>query len=135
MTKLRIYSDGGARGNPGPAAIGVVICDERGAVIQEHKETIGDATNNIAEYTGVLVGLELAKQLGAKEIDYFVDSELVANQINGKYKIKTPHIKILFDKVKERFPFFSKITFTHVPREHEKLRHADKLVNLALDGY
>lgn len=134
-SKLRIYSDGGARGNPGPSAIGVVICDDKGNLIQEHKETIGEGTNNVAEYTGVITGLDLAKKLGAKEVDYYVDSELVCHQLNGKYKIKAPHILVLYKKVKERYPHFEKITFTHVPREHEMLRWADKLVNEALDGY
>lgn len=133
--KLRIYSDGGARGNPGPAAIGILICDEKGNELQDHKETIGDTTNNVAEYTAVIVGLELAKKLGGEEIDYFVDSELVAKQISGQYRVKTPHILVLYQKAKAQIAHFKKVTFTHVPREHEKLQRADKLVNEALDGY
>ncbi len=133
MKKLYIYSDGGARGNPGPAAIGVLVCDEHGDVIDDHSETIGETTNNVAEYRAVLAGLGLAKKLGAEEIAYFVDSELVANQLNGKYRIKTPHILVLFKEVLAKLKMFRKVTFTHVPRTHEKIAQADKLVNQALD--
>ena len=128
-----IYSDGGARGNPGPAAIGVLICDEKGEMLQEHNEVLGEGTNNVAEYTAVIVGLELAKRLGAREVDYYVDSELVAFQISGKYRVKTPHILTLYNQVKEKMKNFTKVSFTHVPRTHEKLRYVDRLVNQALD--
>jgi ribonuclease HI len=131
--KVKIYSDGGARGNPGPAAIGVLICNEKGEMLREHNETIGDTTNNVAEYTAVIVGLELAKTLGAVEVDYYADSELVVKQLSGLYKVKTPHILTLFTKVKAAEKNFSKVRFTHVPRTHEKLRYVDKLVNQALD--
>ena len=94
--KVTIYSDGGARGNPGPAAIGVLICDHEGNELQDHQETIGSTTNNVAEYKAVLAGLDLAKKLGAREVDYFVDSELVAKQMSGEYRVKTPHILELF---------------------------------------
>lgn len=130
---FRIYSDGGARGNPGPAAIGVLIENEKGEFVRDYNETIGDTTNNVAEYTAVIVALELARKLGAQEIDYYMDSELVQRQLIGKYKVKTPHILTLFQKAKELTAHFKKITFTHVPREHEKLRYVDKLVNQALD--
>ncbi len=132
-SKVTIYSDGGARGNPGPAAIGVLICDEKGETITDHNETIGDTTNNVAEYTAVIVGLEMAKKLGAREIDYYVDSQLVAYQISGKYRVKTPHILVLFKQVKEREKFFDRVKFTQVPRTHEKIRYVDRLVNEALD--
>ena len=131
--KLRVYSDGGARGNPGPAAIGVLICDEKGSFLKDHHETIGHATNNVAEYTAVIVGLELAHKIGAEEVDYFVDSELVAYQLSGKYKIKTPHIQALYNQVQEQRKAFKNVKFTQVPREHEKLKYVDKLVNRALD--
>ncbi len=132
-SKVRIYSDGGARGNPGPAAIGVLICNEKGEELDEHNETIGETTNNVAEYTAVIVGLELAKKLGAKEIEYFVDSLLVASQLTGKYRIKAPHIQNLVRQVKEGEKHFNRVTYTHLPREHEKIRHVDRLVNQALD--
>ncbi len=133
LSKIKIYSDGGARGNPGPAAIGFLIEDEHGRRIQAHGETIGANTNNVAEYTAVIKALEAAHRLGAQEIDYYVDSQLVAFQLSGQYKVKTPHILVLFKRAKECAANFKKVTFTHVPREHEKLREADKLVNQALD--
>lgn len=131
--KLQVYSDGGARGNPGPAAIGVLVCDEKGEAVDEHQETIGEATNNIAEYTAVLVGLELAKEIGATEIDYFVDSQLVCEQLSGNYRVKTPHILSLFKQVKEKEKNFRKVRYSHLPRTHEKIRYVDRLVNQALN--
>ena len=133
ISKVIIYSDGGARGNPGPAAIGVLICDADGNELQDHQETIGATTNNVAEYKAVLAGLDLAKKLGAKEVDYFVDSELVAKQMSGEYRVKTPHILELYLKAKEKSKHFARVKFTHVPRTHEKIKHVDRLVNLALD--
>ena len=136
-SKIRVYSDGGARGNPGPAAIGILICDERGEALDEHQETIGEATNNVAEYTAVIVGLELAKKWDAKEIEYFLDSELVCRQLSGKYRVKTPHILSLFKKAKENESFFNRVHYRHLPRTHEKIRYVDRLVNqsLNLEGY
>lgn len=131
--KLIIYSDGGARGNPGPAAIGVVICDARGKILEQSGKVIGATTNNVAEYTAVLTGLRKAQELGAKQIDYYADSQLVVCQLNGEYRIKTPHIRELFLQVKDLERTFERVTFTHVPREHEKIRAADKMVNSALD--
>ena len=129
--------DGACRGNPGPASVGAVIRSATGSLLREVSERLGPTTNNVAEYTAVIVGLELAKKLGAGEVRYFVDSELVAYQLSGKYKIKAPHIKTLYNQVKAMEKFFKKVTFTQVPRTHEKLRYVDKLVNKALDqeGY
>ena len=129
----RVFSDGGARGNPGPAAIGVVVCGLDGQILKEHQETIGEATNNVAEYRAVLKGLQLAKEAGLSEIQYFVDSELVARQLSGVYRVKTPHIKDLYLLVKERERDFQKVTYQQVPRTHEKIKWADRLVNQALD--
>ncbi|MFZ5802505.1 MAG: ribonuclease HI family protein [Candidatus Omnitrophota bacterium] len=134
MTKiLHVYSDGGARGNPGPAAIGVLVCDAKDEELRDFQETIGDATNNVAEYRGVIKGLELAAALGGQEIRYFLDSQLVACQLSGDYKVKTDHIRELFLQVKEKEKHFRKVTYKHLPREHEKIRHVDKLVNRALN--
>lgn len=132
--KIKIYSDGGARGNPGPAAIGFLICDEADNRIEDHAETIGDATNNVAEYTAVIRALSLAKELNAEEIDYFVDSELVAKQMTGIYKVKAAHLKNLFREAKEKEKTFKRVSFFHVPREHEKISYADKLLNRALNN-
>ena len=133
MKKGKIYSDGGARGNPGPAAIGVLVCDEKDNKLGDHGETIGDATNNVAEYTAAIRGLTLGAELGLSEADYFLDSELVQRQLSGLYKLKAEHLKPLFLRVKELEKKFKRVTYFHVPREHPKIKYVDRLVNLALD--
>ena len=132
--KLKIYTDGGARGNPGPAAIGVVVCDQTGKIIFEHADTIGHATNNTAEYCALIAALEIAKRLKAKEIECYTDSELMMNQMSGNYKIKSDHIRVLFLRAKEIAQFFDRISYHHNRRETPMLRAADRLVNQALDG-
>jgi len=131
--KFTVYSDGGARGNPGPAAVGVLICDADGNKIGDHGEVIGEATNNVAEYTAVVRGLTLAAELGATELDYFLDSELVARQLSGIYKLKAEHLRPLFLEVKEKEKKFKRVSYFHVPREHEKIKYVDKLVNVSLN--
>jgi len=133
MKKGKIYSDGGARGNPGPAAIGVLVCDEKDNKLSDHGETIGATTNNVAEYMAVVRGLTLAAELGITDADYFLDSELVARQLSGIYRLKAEHLKPFFTQVKDLEQKFKRITYFHVPREHPKIKHVDRLVNLALD--
>ena len=135
--KCKIYSDGGARGNPGPAAIGVLVCDEKDRKLTDHGETIGETTNNVAEYTAVIRGLTLAAELGISEADYFLDSELVARQLAGIYRLKAEHLKPFYTQVKDLEKKFKRVTYFYVPREHPKIKHVDRLVNLALDhaGY
>lgn len=128
--KAKIYTDGGARGNPGPGAIGVVIKLENGN-IKKYGEKIGLATNNEAEYKAVIFALEKAKQLGAKEIDFYLDSELVASQLSRKFKVKEMRIQSLFVQVWNLTLNFKKVTFNYIPREEN--READNLVNKALD--
>lgn len=128
--KLQIYTDGGARGNPGPSGIGVVIWDDNN-LVGRHSKFIGEATNNQAEYQAVILGLEQAKKLGAKEIDVFLDSELVANQLNRKYKVKDSDLAPLFIKIWNLSLGFKRITYRHIPREKNK--EADKLVNEAIN--
>jgi ribonuclease HI len=133
VKKGKIYSDGGARGNPGPAAIGVLVCDGKDHKLTDHGETIGETTNNVAEYTAVVRGLTLAAELGIAEADYFLDSELVARQLSGIYRLKAEHLKPFFMQVKELEKKFKRVSYFHVPREHPKIKHVDRLVNLALD--
>lgn len=133
MKKGKIYSDGGARGNPGPAAIGILVCDEKDQKLTDHAEVIGEATNNIAEYAAVVQGLTLAAELGIQEADYFLDSELVARQLSGIYKLKAEHLRPFFTEIKEKEKKFKRISYFHVPREHPKIKHVDKLVNIALN--
>jgi len=131
--KIKMFTDGGARGNPGPGAVGVLILDEKEEVILEHGETIGEATNNVAEYRALLKGLECAKELNATDIESFLDSELVVKQLNGQYKIKNYNLQKLFDQVKKRERDFSSVSYGHRRREDDGMRRADQLVNFALD--
>jgi ribonuclease HI len=132
VKKLIINTDGGARNNPGPAALGVVIADEWGHILETHKEYLGKATNNVAEYRALIEGLRRSKKYEADEIECRLDSELVVRQVTGQYKTKDPNMKALLSEVRE-LSFFKNIIFSYVPREQNKL--ADKLVNEALDEY
>ncbi len=131
--KLKIFTDGGARGNPGPAAIGILIQDENGETILEHGETIGEATNNVAEYRALIEGLKQAHVLHALEIDCHLDSELVVKQLRGEYRLKNLNLKKLFDEVRKIESNFSKVCYRHLRREDERIQQADRLVNDALD--
>jgi ribonuclease HI len=131
MKKLIIHSDGGARGNPGPAAIGVIITDEKGKLVDKISRSIGETTNNQAEYQAILAGLDLAHKLKAEEVHCYLDSELVVKQLRHEYKIKNKELAPLFVKVHNLSLQFKKITYTHIRREQNKA--ADKLVNEALD--
>lgn len=133
LPKVRVYSDGGARGNPGPAAIGVVVCDGFDSPLTEHRETIGRATNNEAEYRALIRGLELAARYTRRSVECFVDSELVANQVRGDWKVKEKRLEKLVAEVRRRTGRFQTATFRQVPRSHRMLRKADDLVNQALD--
>jgi len=131
--KLRTYTDGGARGNPGPAAIGVLICSAEGEILEEHSETIGEATNNVAEYKALIAGMKKAKELSADELDCFMDSLLVVKQLKGEYRLKHINMQKLYDEVQKIRREFKNVSYTHVPREEENMRRADQLVNYALD--
>ncbi len=137
METIIIYTDGGARGNPGPAAIGVYITDAAGKMLTEVKECIGNSTNNFAEYQAVVVALEtLKKRYGKKtkdmQFEIRLDSELVKKQLNHEYQIKEPGLVPLFVGIHNlRVAHFPHLTLTHVPRAQNK--EADRLVNAALD--
>lgn len=130
IKKLVIYTDGGARNNPGPAGIGVVIYDDLGNIIETHKEFIGKTTNNVAEYRALIDGLRRAKKYDPEEIEVRLDSELVKKQVTGEYKCKDENMKELLAQVRE-LSFFKHITFVNIPRAQNKL--ADKLANEAMD--
>ena len=138
MRKVIIYTDGGARGNPGPAAMGVVFCNEKGEIIKKYSEFLGEATNNEAEYRAVIFALRKFKALFGKklakntEIKLKSDSELLINQLNGKYKILEPKIADLFLKVWNLKIDFKDVLFKFIPREKNK--EADRLVNETLDS-
>jgi ribonuclease HI len=132
VTRATLYADGGARGNPGPAGSGAVLLDERGRVIAELMRSLGVATNNVAEYTGLIIGLEEALRRGIDELDVRMDSLLVVQQMNGRWKIKHPGLKPLALRAGELLARFPTRTIEHVPREQNSL--ADALVNRAIDG-
>ncbi len=124
--------DGGARGNPGPAAIAAVVQDEEGGVLEERGERIGRATNNVAEYRALLLGIERAAALGASDVELVGDSELVVRQVKGEYKVKDANMRELHAEVKRALAPFERWSIRHVRREHNS--EADRLVNRALDG-
>lgn len=132
MSEYTIYSDGGARGNPGPAAIGVVISQDN-KVVTTISRCIGETTNNQAEYQAIIAGLEKVIELKAETVECFLDSELVVKQLRHEYKVKNKDLATLFVKAHNLSLQFKKISFNHVPREENKA--ADKLVNEALDNY
>jgi ribonuclease HI len=132
MSRVSVNVDGGARGNPGPAAIGVVVRDGGGQVLEEVGEKIGEATNNVAEYKALLRGIELAAGHGASELELIGDSELVVRQVEGKYKVKNAGMKQLHEEVKRSLRDFDYWSIRHVRRESNA--DADRLVNEALDG-
>ena len=130
--KARLSTDGGARGNPGPAAYGYVLETEDGTVLAAHGETIGVATNNVAEYTALVEGLRKAAELGVEELEVVSDSELLVNQMRGSYKVKNETLKELWRQAMRVATVFDKVTYSAVRREHNEL--ADRLVNEALDA-
>ena len=130
--KLVVHVDGGARGNPGPAAIGVVVSDADGAVVEELGEPIGETTNNVAEYRALLRGLERARALGADDVEVVGDSELVAKQINGQYKVKHAGLRPLHAQALSALGDFARWRVRTVPRAQNA--GADALVNAALDA-
>ena len=130
--KATLHADGGARGNPGPAGIGVVLRDDSGGVIGELSEVIGEATNNVAEYNAVIEGLKLAHELGVTDIEIQLDSKLVVMQLLGEWKIKSDALRGLAVEARRLLSRFSSTKLTHVGREQNA--DADKLVNQALDA-
>jgi ribonuclease HI len=132
MSRITVNVDGGARGNPGPAGIGVVVRDDGGEVLEEVGEKIGEATNNVAEYKALLRGIELAAVHGATDLELIGDSQLVVRQVEGRYKVKNAGMKQLHAEVRQALREFDSWSIRHVRRESNA--DADRLVNEALDG-
>ncbi len=129
---IKVYCDGGSRGNPGPAAAGVVFCDEEGKVLASFNKYLGVATNNFAEYSAIILALEnLEKYKENYSIEFYLDSQLAVRQLNGQYKVKNANILPLFTKIKTMIEGYN-ISFTHVYREDNTL--ADEQVNICLDS-
>jgi ribonuclease HI len=130
--KAIVRTDGASRGNPGPAAIGVVVETPQGQVLRELSERIGEATNNVAEYRALLRGLEVAAELGATRVEIRVDSELVARQLRGQYRVRSPQLRPLYEEARRRLESFREAVIRTVRREENA--RADELANQALDA-
>ena len=130
--RVVVNVDGGSRGNPGPAAVAAVATEPDGEVLAERSERIGKATNNVAEYRALLLGIELARELGADEVELVGDSQLIVRQVQGEYKVKQEHLRPLRDEVMRALDGFGSWSIRHVKRgENER---ADELLNEALDS-
>ncbi|HET6602531.1 MAG TPA: ribonuclease HI family protein [Gaiella sp.] len=130
--KARLWTDGGARGNPGPAAFAYVLEAEDGTVLEARGEAIGVATNNVAEYSALVAGLGRAVEAGVHELEVRSDSELMVKQMRGEYRVKNRDLQSLFLDASRAAREIGRVTYTHVRREHNEL--ADRLVNEALDA-
>lgn len=131
MPRVVLYTDGAARGNPGPAAIGIVLIDAKGKEIEALGEVLGETTNNEAEYRALLRGIQRALAHHADEIEIRTDSELMARQLKGAYRVRAAHLKPLFDQAQRALARFARVSIRHVPREQN--RRADALANAALN--
>ncbi|HNY51411.1 MAG TPA: ribonuclease HI family protein [Smithella sp.] len=127
----KLFSDGACRGNPGIGGAGAVITDDADQVIWEGKEYLGHCTNNIAEYKALILGLRGALSQGYKNLQIYMDSELLAKQINGAYRVRNANLQVLMKEVRDLLKAFESAEVKHVPRLHNS--HADKLANLAID--
>ena len=133
IERLMLYSDGGARGNPGPAAIAYLAVTEVGQIIKADSRFIGEATNNQAEYNALIAALEFAKAFKAQEVTCHLDSELVAKQLKGEYSVKNFELQKLWRNAQELKGCFKKISFVNVPRSNPYIQRVDVLVNKTLD--
>ena len=130
--KAVLYTDGGARGNPGPAAYGFVLEAEDGSLLAAHGEAIGTATNNVAEYSGLVAGLKKAIELGVDALELVSDSELMVKQMRGEYRVKNEGLRPLYDEALSLARRIETVEYRHVKRAHNEI--ADRLVNEALDA-
>ena len=128
-----LYFDGASRGNPGPAGAGGVIYDAQQKIVDTYAINLGVTTNNVAEYGGLLAGLNRCHKLNIKELQVYGDSKLVINQVNGKWKVRNEKLKSIYEQVKKVQPFFTTISFEHVYRKDNK--EADKMANAGVDGH
>ncbi|MDY7228516.1 ribonuclease HI family protein [Hyalangium rubrum] len=131
LPRLRVYSDGAARGNPGPSGAGAVLIEPGGKVVAQLGKYLGHQTNNYAEYSALLLGLKHAKALGAKEVEVFADSELLIRQLGGRYQVKSATLRPLYEEAVKLLNEFSRVKLVHVPREMNAA--ADEMSNRAID--
>ena len=133
MNAVHVYTDGASRGNPGPAGIGVVVCDKDDRILRRHREFLGEATNNEAEYRAILRGLKLAAAFTEGEVKLTCDSQLAVRQLAGAYRIRERRLSELVDAIREAEGGFARVTYRHAPRMTGRLALADRLANEALD--
>jgi ribonuclease HI len=129
--RTRLFTDGAARGNPGPAGAGAVIVSPEGHVVAKVGKFLGDQTNNYAEYKGLILGLQRARAMGIRELDVYSDSELLVRQLNGEYQVKADHLKPLHEEARQLLQGFSAVAVSHIPREENEA--ADEMSNRAID--
>ena len=134
IDEVSLYTDGGCRGNPGPGAIGILICDAASTVLHEHAECLGYTTNNQSEYRAHIKGLNLCAQYTRGRVCCYSDSQIVVKQMTGAYRLKHEALRGLFDEVKRQTQRFQEVVFQHVPREHRCISRADRLLNDAFEG-
>ena len=133
LNQLNIYSDGGARGNPGPAAAAYLIVAENGVVQKAEARYLGKRTNNQAEYEALIAALQAASEMGAAEVVCYLDSELVCKHLTGEYKVKNSELQKLWAKTRELKQCFKQVSFVNVPRTNNFIQEADRLLNVELD--
>lgn len=131
VQRVRVYSDGAARGNPGPAGAGAVLVSPSGQVVERLAKYLGVRTNNFAEYTALILGLQRAWELGVSEVEVFADSELMIRQLSGRYQVKSPSLKPLHEQARTLLNQFDRVKLVHVPREMNAA--ADEMSNKAID--
>lgn len=131
VQRVRVYSDGAARGNPGPAGAGAVLVAPSGQVVERLGKFLGNQTNNFAEYTALILGLQRAYELGVSEVEVFADSELMIRQLSGRYQVRSPSLRPLYEQALKLLKAFSRVKLVHVPREMNQA--ADEMSNKAID--
>ncbi len=131
LNRVRVYSDGAARGNPGPSGAGAVLVEPSGQIVDRLGKYLGVHTNNYAEYMGLLLGLRRARELGVREVEVFADSELMIRQLGGRYQVKSPSLRPLYQEALKLLNDFSRVKLVHVPREMNSA--ADEMSNRAID--
>ena len=131
---ILLYTDGSSKGNPGPGAVGVLVCDDGNRLLYEYSECIGHCTNNVAEYRALIKGLDLVARYTRRRVTAYSDSELVVKQMNGVYRLKKDHLRNLYQEVRDRERVFDSVTYQHVLRGNQRMTEADRLNKQAFTG-
>ena len=134
IDQVKLFTDGGSRGNPGPGAIGILALDRDNAELGSEAECIGHCTNNQAEYRALIRGLDFVAQFTRHQVLCFSDSDLLVKQMTGVWRLKNARLRELFHEVKDRERVFETVTYQHVPRTHQQIRRVDRLLNEAFEG-